>query len=534
MANKPLQAVSLVSPGFFGINSQDSGVTLDQSFSLEGDNAVIDKSGRMASRKGWEYNTTAGGTSSLPELLFEFDNNTATGSFSIISAGNNKLFTGETTMTEQVVKDASAATTLSYTISEDDWQFEQSQYQSGTNLSPHGFLVQKDHSSLVYHKMGSAHTHTGVFGFQRLGDIGSVPSGYTTDTFKPNCALSAFGRMFFADISNDPLTIYFSVLLDGADLTGSGSGQLNLEKVIAGGDKIVALAEHNNALIIFCERNIVIYNNADNISEISLADVIVGTGCIARDSIQNIGTDIIFLSDSGLLSLGRTIQEKSAPLRDLSKNIRDNFLSLLAVENKSKIKSVYYKKEAFYLLTFPNSSFTFCFDIRASLQDGSYRVTRWDNINPSSLLATRNGRLLLGKTNGIAEYKGYTDNTESYVFSYLTPYIDFGRSEITKMLKKINVTVVGASATTLSFKWAFDYANDYNTIDAITKAASISEYGSAEYNIAEYSASIFIDKITSQLTGSGNVLQIGVNAVINKNALSLQKIDIYSVLGRTI
>ena len=111
MANKPLQAVSLVSPGFFGINSQDSGVTLDQSFSLEGDNAVIDKSGRMASRKGWEYNTTAGGTSSLPELLFEFDNNTATGSFSIISAGNNKLFTGETTMTEQVVKDASAATT---------------------------------------------------------------------------------------------------------------------------------------------------------------------------------------------------------------------------------------------------------------------------------------------------------------------------------------------------------------------------------------------------------------------------------------
>ena len=142
--------------------------------------------------------------------------------------------------------------------------------------------------------------------------------------------------------------------------------------------------------------------------------------------------------------------------------------------------------------------------------------------------------MLLGKTNGIAEYKGYTDNTESYVFSYLTPYIDFGRSEITKMLKKINVTVVGASATTLSFKWAFDYANDYNTIDAITKAASISEYGSAEYNIAEYSASIFIDKITSQLTGSGNVLQIGVNAVINKNALSLQKIDIYSVLGRTI
>lgn len=540
MANKPLQAVSLVSPGFFGVNSQDSGITLDQSFSLEGDNAVIDKSGRMAARRGWEYQTTAGGTSTLPEALIEFDAYTGTDSYSIISGGNNNLYEGEGTMSAMPVYNAAANATITYSITDNNWQFKQAEFESGLNFSPHMYAVQKSHPPLVYHKLpvggggGGSHAHTGDFGLQRLGDIGSVPSGYTTDTFKPNCTLSAFGRMFFADISNDPLTIYFSVLLDGADLTGTGSGQLNLEKVIAGGDKIVALAEHNNALIIFCERNIVIYNNADNISEISLADVIVGTGCIARDSIQNIGTDVIFLSDSGLLSLGRTIQEKSAPLRDLTKNIRDNFLSLLAVENKNKIKSVYYKKEAFYLLTFPNSSFTFCFDIRASLQDGSYRVTRWDSINPSSLLATRDGRLLLGKTNGIAQYKGYTDDSISYVFSYLTPYIDFGRSEITKMLKKINVTVVGASSTTLSLKWAFDYENNYNTIDATTRAASISEYGNAEYNIAEYSASIFIDKITSQLTGSGNVLQVGVNAVINGNALSLQKIDIYSVLGRTI
>ena len=373
-----------------------------------------------------------------------------------------------------------------------------------------------------------------MFGFQRLGDVGSVPSGYSVDTFKPNVSLSAFGRMFFADIVNDPLTIYFSVLLDGSDLSGSGSGQLNLEKVIAGGDKIVALAEHNSALIIFCERNIVIYNNADDMSNIALADTIIGIGCIARDSIQNIGTDLIFLSSSGVRSLGRTIQEKSAPLRDVTKNVRDNFLSLLVVENKSKIKSAYYQKEAFYLLTMPNSGFTFCFDVRALLPDQSYRVTRWDSIDPSSLLATKDNRLLLGKTNGIAQYKNFTDDGSPYVFSYLSPYLDFGNQSLTKILKKINVTVVGASSTTLSIKYAFDYSNNYNSIDATTRAAFISEFGVAEYNIAEYSASIFIDKITAQLTGSGNVLQVGVNASINGHVLSLQKLDIYSVLGRTI
>jgi len=337
-----------------------------------------------------------------------------------------------------------------------------------------------------------------------------------------------------ANIVNDPLTIYHSRLLEGSEFTGSGSGQLNLEKVVPGGDKITALAAHNNFLVIFCEHHIVLYQNADDISNISLNDVIVGTGCIARDSVQVIGTDLVFLSDSGLRSLGRTIQEKSAPLRDLSKNVRDNFLSLVAVESKDEIRSIYYEKEAFYLLTLPASGFTFCFDVRATLPDGSYRVTRWDSIDPSSLAVTNDNRLLLGQPNGIAQYKNFTDGGSSYVFSYLSPYLDFGNPAVTKIPKKINVTVIGAINTTLALKWAFDYENSFNNADVQTKEGNIAEYGTAEYNVAEYSASVFIDKLSTQLSGNGTILQVGVNASIDSNPLSLQKIDIYSVLGRTI
>ena len=541
MPNKPIQPVSIVSPGFFGINTQDSGVTLDLSFTLEADNAVIDKSGRMAARKGWEYQTTAGGTSTLPEALVEFDAYTATNSYNIISGGNNNLYEGEGTMSAMPVYNAAANATIAYSITDNNWQFKQAEFESGLNFSPHMYAVQKGHPPLVYHKLptgggggGGSHAHTGDFGLQRLADTGNVPSGYSATTFTPNVALSAFGRMWMADIANDPLTIYHSVLLDGSDFTGSGSGQLNLEKVVPGGDKITALAAHNNFLVIFCEHHIVLYQNADDVSNISLNDVIVGIGCIARDSIQVIGTDLVFLSDSGLRSLGRTIQEKSAPLRDLSKNVRDTLIALVSTENKEEIRSVYYEKEAFYLLTLPLAGFTFCFDVRATLPDGSYRVTRWDSIDPASLLVTNDNRLLMGQPDGIAEYKNFTDNGSDYVFSYLTPYLDFGRPEVTKMLKKINVTVIGASSTTLSLRWALDYSDSYNSTSAETRAADIAEYGTSEYNIAEYSASLFIDKLTAQLSGSGNILQVGVNASIDGNGLSLQKIDIYSVLGRTI
>jgi len=541
MPNKPIQPVSIVSPGFFGINTQDSGVTLDLSFTLEADNAVIDKSGRMAARKGWEYNTTAGGTSTLPESMVEFDAYTAGNSYKIISGGNNNLYEGETSMSAMPVYNANANSTITYTITDNCWQFSQQEYQSGTNFSPHMYITQKSHPPLVYHKLptgggggGGSHSHTGDFGLQRLADVGNLPSGYAADTFTPNAALSAFGRMWMADIEDDPLTIYHSVLLNGSDFTGSGSGQLNLEKVIPGGDKITALASHNNFLVIFCERNIVIYSNADDVSNLALNDVIIGVGCIARDSIQVIGTDLIFLSDSGLRSLGRTIQEKSAPLRDLSKNVRDNLIALVNTEDKARIRSEYYEREAFYLLTLPASGFTFCFDVRATLPDGAYRVTRWDSIDPSSLVVTHNNRLLMGQPDGIAEYKNFTDNGSSYVFSYLSPYLDFGRPDITKIPKKINVTVIGATNTTLALKWAFDYENSFNTSDVTTKEGNIAEYGTAEYNIAEYSASVFIDKLSTQLSGNGNILQVGVNAAIDSNPLSLQKIDIYSVLGRTI
>ena len=60
-----------------------------------------------------------------------------------------------------------------------------------------------------------------------------------------------------------------------------------------------------------------------------LADTVEGVGCIARDSVQHTGTDILFLSDSGVRSFGRTIQEKSMPMRDISKNVRTDLTSLV-------------------------------------------------------------------------------------------------------------------------------------------------------------------------------------------------------------
>ena len=539
MPNKPLQATSITAPGYFGLNTQDSGVDMSSSFALIARNAVIDRYGRIGARKGWKYKTTTGGTSSTPEAMIEFDNHD--GTYTIISAGNNKLFTGETTMTEVFVRNTTNTANQTYTITGNNWQFASAQYSSGSNASAHMAAVQESHPALMYHKLpsggggGGTHAHTSGFGFQRLGDVGNVPTGFTVTTFTPSCALGAFGRMWLANTgNNNKLTVYYSVLLDPSDFTGSGSGVLNLEKVVPGDDRIVALGAHNDFLIIFCEKNIVIYNNASNVSSIALQDVIVGVGCIARDSVQSIGTDVLFLSATGVRSLQRTIQEKSAPVRDISRNVRDTLLDYLLTEDTDKIRSVYYPADAFYLLTLPTSGFTYYFDLRQFLQDGSARATVWDSISPKGMCSTHDRRLLLGKPNGIAQYIDYHDNASTYIFSYYTPYLDFGSPSVIKMLKKIGVVTVGAASTTFDIKWAFDYATDYKSVQITTGAGDVSEYGIAEYGIAEYSSSIFLDNLKKQLSGNGNVVQIGVDAEVNGYPVSIQKLDIYAVTGRTI
>jgi hypothetical protein len=102
------------------------------------------------------------------------------------------------------------------------------------------------------------------------------------------------------------------------------------------------------------------------------------------------------------------------------------------------------------------------------------------------------------------------------------------------MLKKIGIVTVGAAATTFDIKWAFDYSNDYKSTQITTVSGDVSEYGIAEYGIAEYSASIFLENLKRQLSGNGNVVQIGVDAEVNGYPVSIQKLDIYAVTGRTI
>jgi hypothetical protein len=535
-----LQSSTISAPGFLGVNTQESSVDLASGYALEAYNCVIDKFGRIGARRGWQKVNSSTNSDLLTndiEFIYNIPETDVT-----LCAGNNLILSrasGASTLVTEVnttVADAAGTGTTAYTITGNNWMGASIVFGEGPDVSPHAYLAQAGHLPLVYHKLGASHAHTGAYGFNLLSDAGSVPTTYASASdFKPNVVIGAYGRTWWADIVNDKQTLYFSALLDGTNLATGDSGYLSLIDVFPNGDEIVGLAAHNGFLIIFGRRNIAVYANPIDVTRLELVDLVANVGCIARDSIVNTGTDVMFLSDTGVRSIARVIQEKSAPINDISFNVRDELVAFAEAEtNKIKIKAAYYPKDAFYILTLPTSKYVFCFDLRGRLQNGAARVSIWDSIEPTALHVTYTGDLLIGKAGYLGKYFGFLDNTAIYRLRYYTNYFDLGNPTTMKFLKKGNFVVVGGVGQNVALKYGFDYINSYRSVTKQLRTGSVYEYNIGEYAIAEFSSGLVLEEVNSNLGGSGSIMQLGFEADINAAPLSIQKIDIYVKAGKTI
>jgi hypothetical protein len=509
---KELKASSIAAPGFYGLNSQDSGVTLASGFALRAENCVIDKYGRIGARKGWTRASATNGTvgSNNINAIGEVIDNA--GASTIVFAANNKLFKlVGTTVTELTYGGGGTAPT----ITASNWSL--------SSLNGVLYFFQSGHTPLYFDPSVSSTT------YKRISENAS----YSGTVSSCDISISAYGRLWIASTTTDKSTIQWSDIKHGYKYTGGTSGTLDLATVWTNGtDEVVGLAAFNGNLVIFGRRQILIYQGAIDPTTMFLTEGINNIGCVARDSIQAVNNDVFFLSITGVRSLARTVQEKSMPLNDISKNVRDELSQAAAGEDVSLIKAIYSPKDAFYLLSLPTSNTIYCFDTRAALEGGVARVTTWNGMQPKSFLFTKDRRLLIGKAGYVGEYTGYLDDTTAYRMVYYTNYFDLGSPTNLKFLKKIYLTAIGGSGQTLAVKWAFDYSELYRSGALLLPVQVSSYFNIDEYNVGKYSDGIDLVNTKINTSGSGKVIQIGFEADINNNPLSIQKIDIFVSTGK--
>jgi len=101
-------------------------------------------------------------------------------------------------------------------------------------------------------------------------------------------------------------------------------------------------------------------------------------------------------------------------------------------------------------------------------------------------------------------------------------------------MKQIGFVVIGGANQDVAVKWGFDYNENFFAFTKKLDTGSVYEYNIGEYNIAEYSDGIVLEKFKIQAGGTGAVIQIGLEAEINGNPISIQRIDVYIKQGKTI
>jgi hypothetical protein len=327
--------------------------------------------------------------------------------------------------------------------------------------------------------------------------------------------------------------VYWSDLLQGHVWSGGSSGSIDIAKVWPDGyDEITGLAASNNFLIIFGKHSIVVYSGANSPATMELADTVSGIGLRCRCGVVDTGTDLLFLSYDGLRSFGRTIQEKSLPIGDLSRNIKQDLLKVIGAETQP-VRIEYSPENSFVVIVFRSQRLAYCFDVRGTLEDGSYRVTRWPDVNFKALRRDTSGTLYVGTSEGVGTYSGYTDNGASYLLKYYSPNLTFGDPSRLKILKKMKPTIIGGSGLFVSFKWGYNFSGNYKSFNLNLSSASVSEFGIGEYGIAEYSDGVVARSPNINTTGNGASIVVGMEANITAE-LSLQEYNIWTMIGKMV
>lgn len=302
--------------------------------------------------------------------------------------------------------------------------------------------------------------------------------------------------------------IYFSAPFSDTDFSAaSGGGVINV------GGKITGLAVFREQLIIFCEQAIKRLVGS-TIADYQLQPITERIGCVASDSIREVGGDIMFLGPDGLRLLSATDRIGDFGLASVSKQIQKELTEIIS--GNTDFSSVTIKAKSQYRL----------FGYKNNISVDSAK----------GVLGTQliEGGIAWAEIRGIKAYAADSDyynqeelvvfvNSDGYVYklengntfdgtnikaSFYTPYWPVSDPRIRKTFYKLYTYLnpAGSVTTTINLKLDFDDKGSVQPEDITLSntANNIGFYGNA---LSVYGVAVYSDKLVkvfeNQTIGSG-------------------------------
>ena len=212
---------------------------------------------------------------------------------------------------------------------------------------------------------------------------------------------------------------------------------------------------------------------ADVSSGFNLGQVTANVGCIAKDSVLEIGGDLVFLAPDGLRPVAGTSRIGDVELETISKPIQLILSSLSSDFNLDTLNGLVIrsKSQLRYFVGDDSTNVIDSFGIIGGLRTSDQRIG-WEfgellGIRASCCTSGYVGTqeiVLHGDYDGkvYKQENGKTFNGVDIVGIYTTPYFDFGDTEVRKTLRKINTFIRAEGPFTMNLAVTYDW-DDPNT-----------------------------------------------------------------------
>ena len=253
--------------------------------------------------------------------------------------------------------------------------------------------------------------------------------------------------------------------------SAAGAGQ------IASGFDVVQIKPFRDNLFVFGSKNIKkVTVNASN--AFALENVTSNIGCVARDSVLEIGGDLMFLSPNGLRPVAGTSRIGDVELETLSKPIQSTLVDLIKNEDMDALTGVVIRSKSqvrYFVTTTTGGSVVSAassIGIIGGLTQSSGQID-WEfgqllGIRASCTTSDYVGTeeiILHGDHDGkvYRQENGTSFNGSNIISVYATPYLDFGETEQRKVIRKLNTFIRAEGPFEMNLAIDYDWG-DYNTL----------------------------------------------------------------------
>tara|TARA_B100000780_G_scaffold85074_1_gene58302 strand:- start:22 stop:1560 length:1539 start_codon:yes stop_codon:yes gene_type:complete len=300
----------------------------------------------------------------------------------------------------------------------------------------------------------------------------------------PKYAVDYANHLFLAGDPAHPTKLFFSApLLETNFATASGAGVINV------GFPVVAIKQFRDVLYIFGTNTIKALKGTST-TDFVVTGITHDLGCIATDSIIEIGGDLLFLSQDGMRPISGTSKIGDVELETVSKNIQSLFTDISLTIDLNGLSSVVIRQKSQFRIFFAASeSQGIIGGIRQNPEGFSFEFGQLLGMEATCAASGYLGQfefVIHGSSDGKV-HKQETGNSFNglEIFSvYQTPYLYMENPEQRKIFHKVNTYLRAEGDNELILSVVYDY-EDINVLNP-TNYTLTTKGAAAYFNEALY------------------------------------------------